>query len=264
MQRHFLDVVVFRIESANTDVLHRHLLHAIDAIAILVIVFWSQELLHLLRHRMLLANHLQETDTVERKHPNLFIFLHSYHVPPLLVVSHESGSQHHIALRPEARHILKLQQILLVYRRKDIIQIFRVVRRRIEHHLIVIPQHITQRGKSKGTQHPFRHIVTLHCVTLDVIPVTIALVALHTDAKLRLNRLAIAMKSSQLQFILKRIGRSVTPLIRYLLKGKMLALQESDQPTIKLYPIVHNITFFAYLLISITDRRMQDFRLYLK
>ena len=136
---------------------------------------------------------------------------------------------------------VKLQQILLIYRCKNIIQIFRVVWRRIEHHLIVKLQHITKRSQPQGTQHPFRPIVIFHGVTLQIIPIAIALVAFHSNAKLRLDIFTITMKGTFVQLILILISVGITPLISNLLKGKMLTIQEAYQSTIEFYTIVHNL-----------------------
>ena len=75
VQRNLLDVVVFRIEGTDADFLHGHIFHPIDAKAIFIIILWSQELLHLCRQRMLLANKLQKTDSVERKTANELLLI---------------------------------------------------------------------------------------------------------------------------------------------------------------------------------------------
>ena len=125
--------------------------------------------------------------------------------------------------------------------RKNIIQIFRVVWRRIKHHLVMILQHITKRSQPQGTQHPFRHIIISDRITLQIIPIAVALVAFHSNAKLRLDILTITMKGTFVQLILILISVGITPLISNLLKGKMLTIQEAYQPTIEFYTIVHNL-----------------------
>ena len=72
--------------------------------------------------------------------------------------------------------------------------IFRVTWRRIEHHLVVILQHITKGSQPQGTQHPLRHIIIIHGITFQIIPIAVALVAFHSNAKLRLNIFTITMK----------------------------------------------------------------------
>ena len=81
-------------------------------------------------------------------------------------------------------------------------------------------QHITKRSQPQGTQHPFRHIVIFHGVTLQIIPIAIALVAFHSNAKLRLDIFTITMKGTFVQLILILISVGITPLISNLLKGK--------------------------------------------
>ena len=114
-----------------------------------------------------------------------FFTLHSYHIPSLLEESHEGRLQHHVLLLAISRGVEELQEILLVYRTEDVIQIFRMIRRFVEHHLVVVLQQVAQGGEAHGTQHPLRHIVTLHGVFLQIIAIAIRLAtAFHTDAQL--------------------------------------------------------------------------------
>jgi uncharacterized membrane protein YwzB len=102
-------------------------------------------------------------------------------------------------------------------------------------------QHITKRSQPQGTQHPFRHIIISDRITLQIIPIAVALVAFHSNAKLRLDIFTITMKGTFVQLILILISVGITPLISNLLKGKMLTIQEAYQPTIEFYTIVHNL-----------------------
>lgn len=195
---HFLNVVVLRIEGTDANLLWLYIVHFIDAKAILVITIGSQESPHLRRQRMLLANHLHIENSVERKIPHSllligkgiislgtwigfpfgrrtlflhssFFTLHSYHIPSLLEESHKGRLQHHVLLLAISRGVEELQEILLVYRTEDVIQIFRMIRRFVEYHLVVVLQQVAQGGEAHGTQHPLRHIVTLHGVFLQII-----------------------------------------------------------------------------------------------
>lgn len=173
---HFLNVVVLRIEGTDANLLWLYIVHFIDAKAILVITIGSQESPHLRRQRMLLANHLHIENSVERKIPHSLLLigkgiisLYSNHIPSLLEESHEGRLQHHVLLLAISRGVEELQEILLVYRTEDVIQIFRMIRRFVEYHLVVVLQQVAQGGEAHGTQHPLRHIVTLHGVFLQII-----------------------------------------------------------------------------------------------
>lgn len=127
-------------------------------------------------------------DWLSLRPPNFvssLLVLHSYHIPSLLEESHEGRLQHHVLLLAISRGVEELQEILLVYRTEDVIQIFRMIRRFVEHHLVVVLQQVAQGGEAHGTQHPLRHIVTLHGVFLQIIAIAIRLAtAFHTDAQL--------------------------------------------------------------------------------
>lgn len=273
---HFLNVVVLRIEGTDANLLWLYIVHFIDAKAILVITIGSQESPHLRRQRMLLANHLHIENSVERKIPHSllligkgiislgtwigfpfgrrtlflhssFFTLHSYHIPSLLEESHEGRLQHHVLLLAISRGVEELQEILLVYRTEDVIQIFRMIRRFVEYHLVVVLQQVAQGGEAHGTQHPLRHIVTLHGVFLQIKTIAIRLATtFHTDAQLRLYGFAIAMERAQLQFLTFGIGVSISPLIGYLLERQATTLQEGDEPTIEFHSIVHFLLFYDH------------------
>lgn len=111
-------------------------------------------------------------DWLSLRPPNFvssLLVLHSYHIPSLLEESHEGRLQHHVLLLAISRGVEELQEILLVYRTEDVIQIFRMIRRFVEYHIVVVLQQVAQGGEAHGTQHPLRHIVTLHGVFLQII-----------------------------------------------------------------------------------------------
>ena len=190
MQWHFLNVVVLRIEGTDANLLWLYIVHFIDAKAILVITIESQEIPHSL---LFIGKGIISLGTwigfpFGRRtlflHSSFFT-LHSYHIPSLLEESHEGRLQHHVLLLAISRGVEELQEILLVYRTEDVIQIFRMIRRFVEHHLVVVLQQVAQGGEAHGTQHPLRHIVTLHGVFLQIIAIAIRLAtAFHTDAQL--------------------------------------------------------------------------------
>ena len=143
---------------------------------------------------------------------------------------------------------------MLIYRCKNIIQIFRVVWRCIKHHLVMKFQHITKRSQPQGTQHPFRYIIVIHGITLQIIPITVALVTFHAYAKLRLDIITITMEGTLVQHIIILISTGFFPFVSNLLKGQMLTIQKAYQPTIEFYTIVH-IKFFVYK--SSSERRIE-------
>ena len=63
---------------------------------------------------------------------------------PMLEIYHESRLQHHVTFCAKGGNVLELQQVMFVDGTENVVKIFRIVGRRVEHHLVVVLQLLAQ------------------------------------------------------------------------------------------------------------------------
>ena len=134
---------------------------------------------------------------------------------------------------------MEAQDISLVYRLQYVVQVVRVHGRLLQHHLVVILQHVTQRGDAQCREHPLRHVSPSILVPPDVVAVSIGLVTFYLYAEDGVYLIPVAVERADAQLRMVGVAGRHLPFVNNLLQRHAPALQLADEPTIKLGAVVH-------------------------